>query len=139
MRRSMILGFGAVLLACNSEAPAAPSPAITGAYSLSTIDGRALPTTISSDGTTDVIVVSGQILLNPNYSFGEVLRIREIIDGATVLEQDVPASGSWTLTDDVITFHDATDNETFSATLSANTLTTRLGVALGSLEVIFAK
>ena len=129
----MLTGIAAGgMWACGSDSTGPNS--IAGTYNLVSVDGDSLPiTAYVSDGpagTIDVTeLVSGYMRLNAN---GTYLRshtyrtTRYTIDGHAIDEVTTDAatdSGSWTLSGSALTFARGVTRQTFTGSMSGNTLT----------------
>lgn len=111
MRRIAVLMLVLAMAACSDNNATAPSAAITGTYTLRTVNGSPLPVTFS-DGS---VLTSDQVSLFADGTFTDNAKFS---DGSASTEQ-----GFWSAVNGSITFQDANSNFTFQGSVSGNVLT----------------
>jgi len=115
-----------ILAACGSDAPSGPSTATSpeGNYTISTINGKALPAAIFSDtGGFKIEVMTGTLAVQTGGKYSVVTNYRQTIAG--IVSNYVDSSGgNWTLSGTNVSFTDGADGSQTHATWSnAGTLT----------------
>lgn len=104
MKRILAAAVGLVILgtACSSE-PTDPSEAITGTWSLSTINGQTLPFIWQSqDANNNVSFVAGTLTLRSDGTFTDHTDFSVKVDG-TPQTQPLETSGNWSLAGNTLT------------------------------------
>ena len=93
-----------------------------GTYTLRTINGQVLPTTIDSDATARLDVASGSVTLRADGTFTDQTEFRLVSGTSTTTETDV-ITGTYTRTGGTVTFSPS-DGGTYSMSFTGgNTLT----------------
>jgi hypothetical protein len=110
MRKLVVLGFLVALAACNNDSTS-PNGSAIGSYSLRTYNGATLPVSVGSFA----LLSSDQLTLNAN---GTYIDQATYSDGSTQTEQ-----GDWSISNNLITFQDITDNISYTGSLSGSVLT----------------
>jgi hypothetical protein len=130
MRKLLALACLAVFVACSDST----SPtSIAGTYSLTTVNGVALPFVVQASGPK-IELLSDQIILNAGGTFSESENLR-YTNGTAVTTQTSTDAGTYTVSGTAITFLFTSDGSTGTATLSGNTLT----VAANGLSGVYTK
>ncbi len=140
MRRILIASVALAAMACSSDKSTGTGDNIAGTYTLTKAAGKALPSTVFDDGTTQLIVLSGTITLTEAKGWSANLNVRTVESGDP-LDESLPATGTWVRSGSTITFTDASDNSTFTATVSGKTITANVdaGLPSGLLALQFTK
>lgn len=109
-----------ILAACGSDSPSGPSTATSpeGNYTISTINGKALPSAIFSDtGGFAIEVTSGTLAVQSGGKYSVVTNYRQTIAG--IVSNYVDSSGgNWLLTGTSVAFTDGADGSRTQATWS---------------------
>ena len=105
--------------ACGSDDSTSPAIGASGTWSLQTINGTALPTTIGS-GSTAVSVIASTLTISSNGNYNEVVTLRPL--GATS-NTTFTEIGTWSFANGVVTFNDQTDGVTYTGAITGNSLT----------------
>ena len=111
MRRIAVLMLALAIAACSDNNATAPSAALTGTYTLRTVNGSPLPVTFS-DGS---VLTSDQLTLFVDGTFTDQAQFS---DGSNSIEQ-----GFYSAVNGSITFQDANSNFTFQGSVSGTVLT----------------
>jgi len=128
MRRLVTLALAAFSLAAcgGSDKPAGPSASIAGTYTLQTVNGRSLPSTIFQVGNDKLEVTGGSVTMNENETFSGVTALRETVEGV-VDDYSASCTGTYTRTGSTVAFAEAESDDcggNYSGTwTSGNTLT----------------
>jgi hypothetical protein len=109
MRRIALLGLIVALAACNNDSTS-PNGSAVGSYSLHTYNGATLPVQIGND-----VLVSDQLVLNANGTYTDQASFQS---GFNQTEQ-----GNWSISNNLITFQDFTDQLQYPGSLSGSVLT----------------
>lgn len=117
MRKIALLGLIVALAACNNDSTS-PNGSAVGSYSLATYNGATLPVDINGS-----VLTSDQLTLNNNGSYTDVATFS---DNSSQTE-----SGSWSISNNLITFNDFTDNLVYTGSLSGTVLTETFTVTGG--------
>ena len=91
MRKLAVLLLALSLGACNGDSPAEPSPpeSVIGTYVLHSVDGRALPVTLTFEGERPIVIATGVIAFQPfTDCSSHLLLLEHKADGSTVPWQD---------------------------------------------------
>jgi Lipocalin-like domain len=105
--------------ACGSDDPTSPIAGASGTWNLQSINGSALPVTIGT-GTQAVTVIASTLTISTNGNYNEVVTLRP---AGTTSNTTFTETGTWSVTNGVVTFNDQTDGITYNGTVSGNTLT----------------
>jgi hypothetical protein len=117
MRRIALLGLVAVALAaCNNDSTS-PNGSAVGSYTLITVNGSRLPVDF---GNGNGAVTSDVLTLNANGTYTDQTVYNNSV---TQTEQ-----GNWSISNNLITFQDFTDQLTYTGSLSGNVLTENFNV-----------
>ena len=127
MRRLLAVAL-VLAAACGGDTTTGPTvqQQITGTWSLSTVNGSALPFTIAQTGTNKVELVSDVFVVASTGSFTQTTTVRTTINGV-VTTQSVADAGTYTVSGTAITLHFNSDGSTGTASFSGNTFTTTDG------------
>ncbi|HKK93248.1 MAG TPA: hypothetical protein VJ925_07415 [Longimicrobiales bacterium] len=79
-----------LVAACGDESPTGPSSTVTGTWSLTAVNGGALPLALIDVGGIRLEVVSGSVALRTGNRFASRITSRETVDGVTsIVNNDV--------------------------------------------------
>jgi hypothetical protein len=127
-RRSPLVAGAAlvvVLAACGSDSTTGPSSGSSstpiGSYTMSTVNGKAVPTSIFADGGFSYDVTGGSMKLTTDGKFSAITNTRQTLPGRVENFVDT-TSGTWTQTGSAIAMT-LSDGSTASATWDKTTLT----------------
>ena len=96
---------------------------IAGTYTLRTVNGSNVPFVIAQIGTTYKLeILSGSVVISSNGTYTETASLRET-NGTTVTTEQENSNGTWTRVNNAITFRDAVDQTTVTASAGDNSLT----------------
>lgn len=122
MKRLLALALcGALLAACGDDdnGTGPESPSVVGAWTLTQIDGQALPTSITVEQTT-LTVTAGTLTFAANARYSGAVTFQEI--------GSVPDQGAYTQTGSTVVLTSDTQGvDPGTATVSGNTLTLQYG------------
>jgi hypothetical protein len=111
-----------LVAACGgSDAPTGGGSGTAGTYTLSAVNGQALPATILSNQGGTFAIVSGTMTIGGDATFVERATIRTT-SGAQVTTNQVQTNGTYSASGTVLSLR-YTDGSTATATLSAGVLT----------------
>ena len=105
--------------ACGSNDSTSPTFGADGTWSLQSINGSGLPTTIGS-GNQAVTIVASTLTISSNGNYNEVVTLRPL---GTTTNSTFTETGTWSITNGVVTFNDLTDGITYTGSVSGNSLT----------------
>jgi hypothetical protein len=107
--------------ACGSSDSNLTTPILgaSGTWRLQSINGTALPMTLTSGGQS-VVVVSSTLTISDNGNYNEVVTLAPV--GSTT-SSTFTEIGTWTFANGVVTFSDQTDGIVYTGTITGNTLT----------------
>ena len=116
-RRLALYALGALVLvtaACgDDDDPSAPTN-VAGTYTLTTVNGHALPTTVYEGDDPGFQykfeVLAGELQLDADGTFQDFTEIRETIDNGTPETSDQILTGTWTRTGNTLTLTDEDDD-----------------------------
>jgi len=110
--------------ACGGDSPSGPATPKTpdGSYSMSTVNGKAPPVAIFSDTNYMYEVTSGSLALTTDGKYSIVTKFRQTIPGNVSNFVD-STGGTWVLSGASITFTNADDKSTDTATWANSQLT----------------
>jgi hypothetical protein len=96
---------------------------ISGTYTLRTVNGQNLPFPLLVVGTTYRLeVTASTVSINANGTFTQSATLREV-NGTNTTTETESATGTWTRTNNAISFRDSADGTVFTGSLSGNTIT----------------
>lgn len=136
MRRLAVLLALPLALACGGEsstAPADPRAAVVGVYRLQTVNGQALPVTVSQTATVRTDMLGEQLSLNADGTCSTITSFR-LSSGSTVTTTDRSLICTWTLGGTAVSIR-FSDGTLTTGTTSANTVT----VAGNGLSLVYRK
>ena len=107
----------------------------TGLYTLRTVNGDAVPTTVYEEPGYKYEIVSASVNLKTDASFIAIMRDRETIDGVAETYTDT-SYGTWSKSGTTVTFTDDV-GDTFDATLNTAGLT--IAGPAGGMTMVFKK
>ena len=125
MRRiAAVLAAGLLVVAgCSDSSGPSGEGDINGTYTLRTVNGQNLPFPVLVVGTTYRLeVTSGSLTISGNGSYSSQISLRET-EGANVVTETQGTTGTWTRTNNAISFRDNEDGTTLSGSISQNTIT----------------
>jgi hypothetical protein len=110
--------------ACGSDSPSGPATPKTpdGNYSIATVNGKGLPVAIYADTNYTYEVTSGSLALTTAGTYSIVTTFRQTIPGNVSTFVD-STGGTWVLSGTSITFTNADDRSTDTATWANGQLT----------------
>ncbi len=121
LRRALLsLLASSLFLACSDAV--GPSERVAGTWRLQTVDGQALPFTLSETGTFKEELTGEVITLLAPGSLTIVTEFR-YTDGGTVFAESVPDGGTYAVDGSTVTMTWASDGSTSTATVSGDTMT----------------
>lgn len=82
------------LSACGDRDPTDPTAAVSGSYSLRTINGETLPVIFDQSGANTAEILDGSITLHAAGTFADSITYRFTIDGEVDIQDDA-VSGTW--------------------------------------------
>ena len=128
------------LTACGSDSPSGPSVATSpvGNYTISTINGKAVPMAVFSDtGGYKLEVLTGTLNVESGSKYSVVTNYRQTIAGIVSTYSD-SSGGNWLQTGTTIAFTDGSDGSKVQATWSnAGTLTLQVSDA-PAISIVYA-
>jgi len=121
--RTLALALVATLLAaCGSDSPSGPSTATSpeGNYTISTINGKAVPMAIFSDtGGYKLEVLAGSLAVQSGGKYSVITNYRQTIAGIVSTYSD-SSGGGWLLSGTAVAFTDGSDGSKAQATWSSS-------------------
>ena len=103
VRVAVSIGALAALVSCGDEAATAVRAAVTGSYTLSTVNGQPLPFTENSSGAV-VVITAGQLVAESNGAFTETITRTTTPPGGAPTTATTTATGTYTVGNSVIVF-----------------------------------
>jgi len=126
--RSIFAGLAlATLAACGGESPTAPSgPAVSGSWTMRTVNGTPLPVSLILADGTQIIARSSVLTLTGDRSgtYQEVITFS--FTATPNLTSAVSETGTWTVAGNIISFA-TSDGDHYTGTVTGNTLTEVVG------------
>ena len=126
MKRFLVLACAALTLGvAGCQDSTNPSAVLSGTYTLRTVNGNSLPTVTYEDATLTEEVLSGQITLDRNGNYTDVVTLRDTYHNGSGSETYTdPINGYWTLSGDQLTLTNQNNpNNPYYATVSGGQLT----------------
>jgi hypothetical protein len=121
MRRLIPL-FLAAAIACGSDSSTQPTTtSIAGTWNLTSVNGVALPFTISQTANDKVELTGDVITATATGTYTELFQFRETLNG-TVTTSSEPDNGTYTLNGTALTLNSAT-SQSITGAVSGNTFT----------------
>jgi hypothetical protein len=137
MKRFATLALVLLFAAC-SEFTGADTTDHVGVYSISSVNGAALPFTLSDDGTETVEVLQGTVTLNADRTFTDNTQFRVTTDGVESTPQQ-QVQGQYLRSKSSVTF-EGYDGSFYTGQLDGSTLTIMRVTASGAnLEVTYTR
>jgi hypothetical protein len=126
MRRLMTVLAAAIVLpltACGDDSsPTEEAAAVSGTYTLRTINGEDLPVTIDQVGDDFAEVIHGSVTFHADSLFTDSVTFRYTIEGEVTVEEDA-ISGTYEQNGSAVVLTPSDDSGTYSMSVSGNTLT----------------
>ena len=128
MARRSTAAFGLVVLAtlaaCGGESATGPNSSTTpvGAYTMTTLNGKALPASLYADGTYNFEVTAGKLTLTNDGKFLAITTTRQTVPGNVETFVDT-VGGTWVLTGTTVALTDLSDGSTVNSAWANGTLT----------------
>lgn len=126
MKRILMLAFAAALsVSANAcQDTTSPSASLSGTYTLRSINNYPPPVVYSQTGTTTTEVLGGQIQINQDGTFTDVLMLQDTqYGGVAGAPYNDTIYGTWALSGNTVEFYDSSNpNNTYYATVSGNQL-----------------
>ena len=122
MRKLLAVLIGIAIMAACGDSTGPSETNISGTYELQTINGQNLPFTLLIVGTYQLEIAAGSVTINANGTYEESTTVREI-DGSSTTTTTETSSGTWTRTNNAVTFVDGEDQTSLTGALSGSTLT----------------
>lgn len=140
MRKLWMAGLALSLLACDDDDdPVNPGTSYAGTYALISISSQPLPATIFQDATTQIQVTDGQLVLTAANAWSGSITVITTTNGVPLTET-LAAGGTFTVSGNVFTFTDESDQSTFTGTRNGDQITATLEVFPGtSAPVVFER
>lgn len=134
MRRACILLVTLVLVACGGDSTTQPTMAsVAGTWNLQSVNGAALPYTISQSGSDSELLTGDVITATSSGSFTEITTYRVTQSGQTSTQTSSDA-GSFSLNGTAVSFA-FNSGSTGTGTLNGNTFT----IAEGGVSFLYRK
>ncbi|HSL70212.1 MAG TPA: hypothetical protein VK864_08205 [Longimicrobiales bacterium] len=110
-------------LACDDDSSGPDDEDIAGTYTLRTVNGQNLPFALIVLGTAYRLeVTAASVTINANGTYSASSTLRETEDGMTTTTTETSA-GTWTRTNNAITFRDTADQSEINASLGNDSVT----------------
>jgi hypothetical protein len=122
MMRRVLMGLIVMLCVACLQGGLTGSSTVTGAYTLRTINGSALPYTIASSGTSKTEIVDDVITLFQGGTYAESGHSRTTLAGQVSNESN-SETGSYGLVGTSVTFQSSDRTRSRLMTITANTMT----------------
>ncbi len=127
MRRLLVLAMSLALTAAACTDTTGPQGALSGSYTLRSIQGSQLsPWVIYQDASYRQDVLSSTITIDANGNYSSLTVFRDTYTGSAPVQYNDLITGYWTLSGSSLTLTDTTNPRipvTYYATVSANTIT----------------
>jgi hypothetical protein len=121
LRRTLLsLLVSSCLLACSDAA--GPGNGVAGTWRLQTVNGLALPFTLSENGTDKLELTGEVITLVAPRSLNIVTTFR-VTEGSSVFPESIPDEGTYAVNGSTVTLTWESDGSTSTAVVSGNTMT----------------
>jgi len=128
----------ALITACGSDSTTGPSSGASnpvGSYTMSTVNGKAVPTSLFADGAFSYDIIGGSMKLTSDGKFSTVTNYRQTLPGS--VENFVDSTGgTWTQSGSALQFS-ISDGSTATATFDKSTLTLSATDAGVTLTVVY--
>jgi hypothetical protein len=141
MRRHVLAAVAILLVACGGDKATGPN-AVTGNYTLRTVNGTSLPATFYQDDVERDEFLAGNIVLADDHSWTGNLTVKAtaIPGGDLLFNGPLPISGTYALNASSITITDGAHGLSFSGTVTGGTM--NLAIDLGDIQttaLVFSK
>jgi len=136
-RSSLVATLVVAFLALGCNAITAPAGALTGAYTLQSVNGGGLPYVASASGGDTVQVTSGSVAIQSDSTFVTTLSSRVASPGV-VTTSTRTQGGTWTASGTTISFN-YTNGGSDAGSVSGNVLTIIATTGSGPLTYVFQK
>lgn len=133
MRRLMIAFVVACSVACNNDGLTG-STTVNGKYTLRTVNGSALPYTISGSGANKTEILDDAITLYEGFTYSRSAHSRVTVNG-TASDVTTSDAGSYSIFGTSVTLTSGTGGPTTLALVSGNSMT----VTTAGLTYVFRK
>jgi len=131
MRRLVLAGVAMLLVACGGDKTTGIET-VSGTYTLRTVNGTAVPTTVYQDTQEKDERLGGNVTLGADNSWSGLLSIRATeLSSGSVFGGTYPIGGTYSLSGNTITLTDSPDLLSFTGTVSGGTLTIGGDIGLG--------
>ena len=104
MKKLLLMVSAFLLVACGGDGPTSPSNNPVGSYSLSQVNGAALPQTYFQNSVGYVEVVSGTLVLRQDGSYTETRNNRAVYITGGTQSSSVVENGTYSITGTQVTF-----------------------------------
>lgn len=123
MRRSVLAGLAMLFVACGGDSATGPN-AVTGNYTLRTVNGNSVPAVFFQDAQEKDEIVSGNINIASGNTWSGTFALRGTdLASLDVINVSVPIGGTYALSGGSITLTDAPNQLVLNGTIGAGTLT----------------
>jgi len=143
MKRILMLAFAAALSvgASACQDTTSPGAVLSGTYSLRTINNVAPPVILYADATGTTEVLGGQIQINRDGTFIDVVTYRDTPPGGVPgAPYNDTIDGSWSLSGNTLQFNDASNlSNVYYATVSGNQLVFYNTASGSSYTTVYSK
>lgn len=131
MRKILLAGLTLALAACGNDITIdTPNPVpsnLAGSYSLQSVDGAGLPFPVLDVGAYHIQISSGNLALNANKTY--VLKFGLRVDDSGNIRFDADSdAGTWTQSDNALSFTSTKGDIARTATVSGGTMTMQSSV-----------
>ena len=132
MRRLVLAAVVTLCVACGGDNAVGPE-AITGTYTLRSVNGATLPATYYQDKFEKDEFFDGSIVLAADHSWTGSFSVRatDLTSGALMFSAPLPVSGTYSLNQGSVTLTDAAHSLTMTGTVGGGKLA--LGAELGDV------
>lgn len=142
MKRILMLAFAAALTmgASACQDTTSPGAVLSGTYTLQSVNNYSLPVVYYQDPTITTEVIGGQIQVNRDGTFTDVLTFRDTpAGGYPGTPYNDTIYGTWALSGNTLQFYDSNNsNNTYYGTVSGNQLILSSGSA-NSYALVYTK
>ena len=132
-----LTGLFVILTAAACGDSSGPNSAISGTYTLRSINGENLPAVIWQAGDDRVQVTSGSRTLNASGSYNDVTNFL-VSNGTSTFPDQATETGTYTQSGNTVTFR-AKSGDVYNMTLSGNTLTQNFDDGATQLTLVYQK
>jgi hypothetical protein len=125
-RRILLIAAATAAIACSGDSATGPSATVSGTYSLSTVNGKALPFVVTDtvDGQvfTSTVLAPFTLALNSDKSMRMIGTFRVVIAGQTQTFTDT-ATGTYTVSGNAVTLN-SSEGDVLSGTWNGSDMLT---------------